>query len=223
MKAILLVVVLLGGAIFILGERQKRDGDMRSASSAEAQPQGAAAASSQRAAPEPPRAAESEEQSTVVEAALPPSGPSYDRGGYRAGISAAAAASLVSSRRGRPVVVMIYRPTCGLSRALFPQMAQAASAVEWPEVMAFSSAPAEDFADFPAAGAAPFRTQAIFWEPGELTSAMATIGVVVPRTFLHPLVAVFNSQGEVVGQWQGLTSLAPIAAAVSSLDSSDRL
>jgi hypothetical protein len=51
------------------------------------------------------------------------------------------------------------------------------------------------------------------WRPGTLDSTMAELGVDVGKRWCIPLVAVIDSRGAVVTQWQGETDASPVIAA----------
>jgi len=125
------------------------------------------------------------------------------------GIAPAEAASMVAAHRGSPTLVVIYSATCSRSQALLRDINEGRQVGMLPEVLAFSL----EGGGLPA----PFSTQPIrSYAPGELDRAMATVGIQVGSTFLQPLVAVLDSEGRLVAEWQGLTSVGPIQQVVAT-------
>jgi hypothetical protein len=97
-------------------------------------------------------------------------------------------------------------------------MTAAASTGTWPELIAFTDAEPSAVMEFAPAASAPFLTHTLRrWQPGELTKAMTPLGIVVPPQFTLPLVAVIDSEGRVAAEWQGITSIEPIAGVVREI------
>ena len=65
-------------------------------------------------------------------------------------------------------------------------------------------------AGFLRANDAPFRAIHLYrWPPGQLTRAMAPLGIRIEASWLPPLVAVRDRDGRVVAQEEGIVSRGP--------------
>jgi hypothetical protein len=133
------------------------------------------------------------------------------------------AARRVRDLQGTPVVMVLYSTRCPISKQLIPQLGPVAAqyrarGIAW-EV--YSTDDAEDFGDvagFLARNNAPFSAVAIEpWEPGDLTRAMAPLGIEVGSTWTRPLVAVRNAAGRTVGQAEAVSDVAALKRAIESL------
>lgn len=130
------------------------------------------------------------------------------------GISVWGVANVIRGSQGSRFVVMIYSPNCPRSRQLYPQLT-AFSQVRSVPVLAFSTVGGEDLSAFLGQQASSFPTQVVqAWESGEFTAAMQPIGIQMGFEFTMPVVAVLDN-GHVVAQWQGLTSIEPVRAALA--------
>src|SRR5207237_749725 len=54
------------------------------------------------------------------------------------------------------------------------------------------------------------------WQPGALFDALIPLGFHIPTPWNLPYVAVLDSQGSVVAEWDGATNLAAVDAAIQS-------
>jgi len=132
------------------------------------------------------------------------------------------AAQRVSSRMGRPTVVMLYSTGCSLSQAAFPEFVKLANQYRSRGVdfVVMSTDEEESFGDVPAFLAqrgAPFEPVAIKpWASGDLSRAFAPLGIRIGSTWTRPLIAMRDRDGRVVGKLEGQTDLAPLRAALAS-------
>ena len=65
--------------------------------------------------------------------------------------------------------------------------------------------------EFLAANGASFEASLLErWEPGELSGALAGVGLRLGKTWTMPFVAVVGEGGAVLGQWQAVQDLRPV-------------
>ena len=129
----------------------------------------------------------------------------------------------IAGQRGRPSVVLLYATNCPLSRQMFPQFVAIANRyrARGVDFLVFSTDDEEQFGRVPAFLSernAPFPAVAIKpWAPGTLDRAMKPLGIEIGEVYVRPLIAVRDGNGKVIVQGQGVTDLAPLQAALSSL------
>ena len=132
------------------------------------------------------------------------------------------AAQRVSSRLGRPTVVMLYSTGCSLSQAAFPEFVKLANQyrARGVDFVVLSTDEEENFGEVPAFLAqrgAPFEPVAIKrWEAGDLGRAFAPLGIRIGSTWTRPLIAMRDRDGKVVGKMEGQTDLAPLRTALAA-------
>ncbi|HUP30837.1 MAG TPA: DUF4124 domain-containing protein [Usitatibacter sp.] len=137
-------------------------------------------------------------------------------------ISVSQAARRISSRVGKPTVVLLYATTCPLTRRMFPEFVALANRyrTRGVEFVVLSTDDERDFphvAEFLAERKAPFEAVAIKpWAPGNLTRAMAPLGIEVGSTWTRPLLAVRDRSGRVVRQADAAVDLSWLGAALDS-------
>ncbi len=129
----------------------------------------------------------------------------------------------IRTRTGRPALIVLYGPRCPLSRSLFPQVVRLAR--QGVDVQAFS---VDDGFDAILVGGfisefnAPFPAQRILpWQPGQLSSHMAELGVTVGSPWVKPLVLVRNGAGRIVYQDMGVTDIRPAEQALALTSQGD--
>lgn len=118
-----------------------------------------------------------------------------------------------------PALVIIFSTDCPLSQTAFPKFSRIAdSLAPGVEVLAFSTDSDQGIIDsFVARSGASFGVERLApWRPGEMGSAMGSVGIRVGSTWVKPLMAVIGRDGRVLGQWQGLTDLRPLESLVRS-------
>ena len=77
----------------------------------------------------------------------------------------------------------------------------------------------EKAADFVSNDSIPFNCYWVEpWSPGQLDASMKPMGIQIGKSFLIPLVAVLDSNGRVVAQWQGLRDISQVRSALESID-----
>ena len=123
------------------------------------------------------------------------------------------AAERIAGVHGRPTVVLLYSTWNEATQKAFPAIVAflRRCQAEGVEVLAFSTDEnwnaVNQLAGFLRANDAPFRAIHLYrWPPGQLTRAMAPLGVRIERSWLPPLVAVRDGDGRVVAQEEGLVS-----------------
>ena len=138
-------------------------------------------------------------------------------------ITVSQAARRVRELEGAPVVMVLYSTRCPISQQLIPQLGAVAAqyrarGIAWE---LYSTDEPEDFRDvqgFLAKNNAPFSAVAIEpWESGDLTRAMAPLGIDVRSTWTRPLVAVRNAAGRTVGQAEAVSDVSGLKRTIESL------
>jgi thioredoxin-like negative regulator of GroEL len=121
---------------------------------------------------------------------------------------------IISGERGRPTVVIIFSSRCPLSQNFWPRFLEFAKNNIGKNVsfLGFSTDKDQNnVTDFVSRYDLPFNC---YWiEPytrGTLAASIRTLGIQVGDSFTIPLVVVHDSNGHVVGQWQGLQEISPI-------------
>lgn len=133
------------------------------------------------------------------------------------------AARRISSRVGRPTVVLLYSTTCSLSQRMFPDFVALANQYRSRGIdfIVLSTDDEDEWAQvrsFLAERKAPFEPVALKrWEPGNLSRAMAPLGIEVHSTWTRPLVAVRDSSGRVVRQSEAEVDLSGLRMALDKL------
>jgi len=128
---------------------------------------------------------------------------------------------IIAGERGRPTVVVLFSSGCSLSQILWPNLLNFAQRVRGKNVtfLAFSTDDnKENASDFISNASLPFNCYWVKpWSPGQLTASMGSIGIHIPKSFTLPLVAVIDSNGKVVEQWQGLQDILQVEKALRSI------
>jgi thiol-disulfide isomerase/thioredoxin len=129
---------------------------------------------------------------------------------------------IISGERGRPTVVMFFSSGCPLCRNLWPRLLDFAKQVRDKNV-SFLVFPIdknkEKAVDFVSNYSIPFNCYWVEpWSPGQLDGSMKPLGIQIGKSFLIPLVAVLDSNGRVVAQWQGLRDVSQVRTALESID-----
>jgi thiol-disulfide isomerase/thioredoxin len=128
---------------------------------------------------------------------------------------------IISGERGRPTVVMLFSSGCPLCRNVWPRLLDFAKQVRDKNVafLAFSTDKnKEKAADFVSNYSIPFNCYWVEpWSPGQLDASMKPMGIQIGKSFLIPLVAVLDSNGRVVAQWQGLRDISQVRSALESI------
>jgi hypothetical protein len=138
-------------------------------------------------------------------------------------IDVSQAARRIANRQGRPTVVLLYGIHCPLSKRMFPEFVALANRyrARGIDFVVLSTDEPEEFGSVPsflAQRKAPFEAVAIKpWMPGNLTRAMAPLGIDVASTWTRPLVAVRDRDGKVIRQWEAAVDLAPLRATLERL------
>ncbi|PYO95669.1 MAG: hypothetical protein DMD60_12765 [Gemmatimonadetes bacterium] len=151
----------------------------------------------------------------------PPATPALDAAGVRA-VKTYEAAQYLQRKKGRVTLAILYSTRCPRSRGMFTGFVALARRYEKEPfaVAAFSIDDADDkdrIPDFLARYDAPFDPLYIKpWQPGELIGALGPLGFRLPTPWNLPYVALLDSQGNMVAQWDGATNLAAIFAATQS-------
>ena len=133
------------------------------------------------------------------------------------------AARRISSRTGKPTVVLLYATTCPLTRRMFPEFVSLANRyrTRGVEFVVLSIDDENDFShvtEFLAARDAPFDSVAIKpWAPGNLARAMAPLGIEVGSSWTLPLLAVRDRNGRVVRQSEAAVDLSWVRAELDKL------
>lgn len=149
------------------------------------------------------------------EALEPPGGTRAWTGG---GLSVDAVAAAIMARR--PALVIFFSPECPLSRRAMPEFVQLAARLR-PEVQvaAFDASEGEAarVEAYLAQVGAGFRAEMIAPYPrGALSAALNGIGFRVGASWTLPLIAVVGQHGEVVGLWEGMTSLSAVERSLAA-------
>ena len=116
-----------------------------------------------------------------------------------------------------PALVIFFSTTCSRSRVAFPQLVRIADGLqEELAVLAFATDSDPRAIDgFVARSGASFPVDRLEpWQSGEMGFAMGRVGIEIGQTWTMPLIAVFERDGRVLGQWQGLTDLRPVESVV---------
>ena len=133
------------------------------------------------------------------------------------------AARRIASRQGRPTVVLLYSTTCSLSQRMFPEFVALAGQyrARGVDFVVLSTDDEDEHGAVPGfltARKAPFEPVAIKdWQPGELTRAMAPVGIEIRSTWTRPLVAVRDRNGRVVRQSEAEVDLSGLRTALDKL------
>ncbi len=129
--------------------------------------------------------------------------------------------TIISGERGRPTVIVLFRSGCSLSRNLWPSLIGFASQIRDQNVafLVFSTdRNKESASSFVSNSDAPFKCHWIEpWSPGQLSSSLSLTGIRIGKTFTLPLVAVIDSSGRVVRQWEGLQNISEVGNALKSI------
>lgn len=133
------------------------------------------------------------------------------------------AARRISSRVGRPTVVMLYSTGCSLSQQAFPQFVALANRYRGRgvEFVVLSADEGEDVAGIPgflAQRNAPFEPLALKpWADGQLSRAFQPLGIEIGSRWTMPLIALRDRDGRVVRKTEGVTDLSRLGAALEAL------
>jgi hypothetical protein len=133
------------------------------------------------------------------------------------------AARRISSRVGRPTVVLLYSTTCPLSRQMFPEFVAITNQyrARGIDFIVLSTDEEEQFADV-----APFLSMHKLsmepvaikrWASGDLIRALAPLGIEIGSTYTRPLVAVRDASGRVVRKTEATTDLSGLRRTLDSL------
>ena len=146
-------------------------------------------------------------------------------GALAAGISATNVDSIpriISGERGQPTVVLLFSSRCSLSQNLWPRFLNFANQNRDKRIsfLTFSTDKRQDDAiDFISRYNVAFNCYWVEpWPAGALDASMRPTGIQIGKTFNLPLVAVLDSSGGVVGQWQGLQDMSPIIDALKAIN-----
>jgi hypothetical protein len=133
------------------------------------------------------------------------------------------AARSISGRVGRPTVVLLYGIHCPLSQRMFPEFVAIANQYRSRGIdfIVLSTDEPDEVGNVPSflsERKAPFEPVALKrWKSGDLTRAMAPLGIEVGSTWTRPLVAVRDSSGRVVRQSEAETDLSGLRNALDRL------
>ena len=133
------------------------------------------------------------------------------------------AARRISSRVGRPTVVLLYSTTCPLSRQMFPEFVAITNQyrARGIDFIVLSTDDEEQFGDV-----APFLSRHKLsmepvaikpWASGNLIRALAPLGIEIGSTWTRPLVAVRDASGRVVRKTEATTDLSGLRGTLDSL------
>ncbi len=131
-------------------------------------------------------------------------------------------ASQIAAGRHGKTVVLLYKTDCSRSRALLPEFDAfvRTKAPARARVLVFSTDPqADDLAEFLSTKSFAFSTTHIMrWQPGQLTEALAKVGIRIGTSFTLPLLALVDTDAHEVHQWEGATAqtLAEMEALLSN-------
>ncbi len=132
--------------------------------------------------------------------------------------------AILSAKRGHSTVAMLFSSRCPLSKNLWPRFLELANQSKDNTVsfVAFSTDKIQsDATAFVSGHKLSFDWYWIQpWAPGALSASMEPTGIEIGSTFLLPLVAVIDSRGKVVGQWQGLQDISVVTDSLSDAISS---
>ena len=151
----------------------------------------------------------------------PAATPAIAAAGVRA-VNTYEAAHHMRGNKGRVTLAILYGTRCPRSQAMFPGFVALAHHYEGQafDVAAFSMDEPEDkdaVPGFLARYHAPFDPLYVKpWQPGALFDALIPLGFHIPTPWNLPYVAVLDSQGSVVAEWDGATNLAAVDAAIQS-------
>ena len=126
------------------------------------------------------------------------------------GITVQDAAARIAATRGRPSIVILYRTRCGITPHMFSDFAAMAARHPEVDVQAFDTEPyyADEVPGFLRRYGADFTPLYLReWRMGELTNAMAPLGIEVGTTFTTPLVAIRDADGYVVMREEATTNV----------------
>ncbi len=121
-------------------------------------------------------------------------------------------------RQGRPALVLFFSTDSSRSREMFPQFVRLAQSPESPGVLAFSTDQDATAVDtFLRVNGAGFDAPLLLpSKPGELSAALAEVGLKIGKQLDTPFVAVVGRGGEILGQWPGIADLAPVVAVLAT-------
>lgn len=117
------------------------------------------------------------------------------------------AAAEILSRDGQVRLVLLYAASCPYSRELFPEFVHLAERARRLNVSIFAFSTdrsVETLEAYVGNQALPFSIVWIRpWKSGHLDLAMRPTGIDIGTTFGTPLIAVLDTSGQLVGQWEG--------------------
>jgi hypothetical protein len=127
------------------------------------------------------------------------------------------AAERIQGTKGRPAVVLLYNIRNQQTLSQFSEIVRTAQACRERGIafLAFHTDPVpqavERLPNLLRERTAPFPAVQIYrWRPGLLDGTLGPLGIEVGTTWLNPLVAVVDAEGQVVWQSQGVTDWATV-------------
>jgi hypothetical protein len=133
------------------------------------------------------------------------------------------AARRISSRQGRPTVVLLYATTCPRSQRMFGDFAALANqyrarGVQFVVLSVDETETVSRIPAFLASRNASFDPVAVKpWVPGSLTRAMSTVGIDVAATWNMPLLVLRDAQGRVLSNTDAAEDLSGLRASLEKL------
>jgi thiol-disulfide isomerase/thioredoxin len=128
---------------------------------------------------------------------------------------------IISGERGRPAVVILFSSSCPLSRNFWPQFLEFNKNNRGKNISFLGFSTDRDLnnaTDFVSGSDVSFPC---YWvEPyvrGTLAASIRSLGIQVGNTFTLPLVLVQDSNGHIIGAWQGLQEISPVVNALKAM------
>jgi hypothetical protein len=122
-------------------------------------------------------------------------------------------------RQGHPALVLFFATESLGAREMFPQLVKLTQSADVPGVLAFATDQDASAVDtFLRVNGASFEAPLVRpSKPGELGTALAELGLKICKQLDTPFVALVGAEGEIRGQWSGITDLAPVVKALNTM------